>query len=105
MNIWTYREEVGSDGFILDREGSCNHPRMLLLGGLFRLFWIPAILLASYSVFAASIAIGFLSATLEPHLRPVGLLKFYGSRMTYWDSRVFTSVWTGTGCDGALVRH
>ena len=30
---------------------------------------IPSVLLASYSVLAAAVSIGFLSATLEPHLR------------------------------------
>lgn len=40
-------------------------------GGLFRILRIPSVLLAALSVFAASIAIGFLSATLEPHLRQV----------------------------------
>lgn len=33
---------------------------------------IPSILLAAFSVFTASVSIGFLSATLEPHLRQVG---------------------------------
>lgn len=38
-------------------------------GGLCRALRIPSILLAIFSVLAASISIGFLSATLEPHLR------------------------------------
>ena len=45
--------------------------RTLFVGGLLKILRIPSILVASYSVFAASIAIGFLSATLEPHLRQV----------------------------------
>lgn len=44
-------------------------------GGLLKILRIPSILVASYSVFAASIAIGFLSATLEPHLRQVITLE------------------------------
>ena len=48
-----------------------------MLDGLLRVLRIPSILLASSSVFAASIAIGFLSATLEPHLRPVGFIHLF----------------------------
>ncbi len=43
-------------------------------GGLFRIIRIPSILLASFSVFAASTSVGFLSATLEPHLRQFDLM-------------------------------
>ncbi len=34
---------------------------------------IPAIALAAYSILCASITIGFIQATLEPHLRQFGL--------------------------------
>lgn len=43
-------------------------------GGIFRMLRIPSILLASFTVFAASTSIGFLSATLEPHLRQFDLM-------------------------------
>jgi drug/metabolite transporter superfamily protein YnfA len=43
-------------------------------GGLFRILRIPSILLASFSVFSASTSVGFLSATLEPHLRQFDLM-------------------------------
>jgi len=40
-------------------------------GGILKILRIPAILLAWFSVFTTATAIGFLDATLEPHLRPV----------------------------------
>ncbi|XP_046442778.1 MFS-type transporter SLC18B1-like [Daphnia pulex] len=49
----------------------CDSPQS---GGLFRILRIPSILLASFSVFAASTSVGFLSATLEPHLRQFDLM-------------------------------
>ncbi|KAF2352408.1 Major facilitator superfamily [Trinorchestia longiramus] len=40
---------------------------------LIQLFKIPPITLAAFSIIAASISIGFVQATLEPHLRPLDL--------------------------------
>lgn len=37
--------------------------------GMMDLLKVPSILLASYSIFCASITIGFIQATLEPHMR------------------------------------
>jgi len=49
---------------------------ILVIDGLLRILRIPAVLLASYSVFAASVTIEFLSATLEPHLSQVKCHKY-----------------------------
>jgi len=51
----------------------CYYPDVPHGDGLLKILRIPSILLASFSVFCASIAIGFLSATLEPHLRQFNL--------------------------------
>ena len=41
-----------------------------------KLFKIPAVCLFAFAIIAASISIGFIQATLEPHLRPLGLSAF-----------------------------
>lgn len=45
-------------------------------GNILQLMKVPSISLAAYAIMAASISIGFLQATLEPHLRPFGLSPF-----------------------------
>lgn len=47
---------------------------LITVGGILRILRIPSILLASFTVFSASTSIGFLSATLEPHLRQFDLM-------------------------------
>ncbi|KAG7163416.1 MFS-type transporter SLC18B1-like [Homarus americanus] len=45
-------------------------------GSMISLIKVPAIALAAYAIIASSISIGFLQATLEPHLRPLKLSPF-----------------------------
>lgn len=45
-------------------------------GSMLSLMKIPAIAIAAYAIIASSISIGFLQATLEPHLRPLELSPF-----------------------------
>lgn len=45
-------------------------------GSLFAALRLPSILLAIFSILSTSISIGFLQATLEPHMRPLGLTPF-----------------------------
>lgn len=52
----------------------CEYADLSSQGGLFKALRIPSVLLAAFSVLAAAISIGFLSATLEPHLRQVNTL-------------------------------
>ncbi|XP_068220297.1 MFS-type transporter SLC18B1-like [Palaemon carinicauda] len=42
-------------------------------GNIFQLIKVPSIALSAYAIIASSISIGFLQATLEPHLRSFGL--------------------------------
>ncbi|XP_057364679.1 MFS-type transporter SLC18B1-like [Daphnia carinata] len=56
---------------VLPSTDHCDPPPT---GGILRILRIPSILLASFTVFAASTSIGFLSATLEPHLRQFDLM-------------------------------
>lgn len=51
-----------------DSEGTRGH--------LFAALRLPSILLATFSIISTSISIGFLQATLEPHLRPLELTPF-----------------------------
>ncbi|XP_042859973.1 MFS-type transporter SLC18B1-like [Penaeus japonicus] len=45
-------------------------------GNVLSLLKVPSIALAAYAIIASSISIGFLQATLEPHLRPLELSPF-----------------------------
>ncbi|KAK7065899.1 hypothetical protein SK128_024985, partial [Halocaridina rubra] len=45
-------------------------------GQLLAAFRLPTILLAAFAIMSTSISIGFLQATLEPHLRPLQLTPF-----------------------------
>lgn len=68
------------------------------IDGLLRILRIPAVLLAAYSVFAASLTIEFLSATLEPHLRQVscGFYLKLGYLLTLYNKQFgLTPVLTG----------
>jgi len=56
-----------SDDFKAEQEPS---------GGMLQLLKVPSIALAAYAIIASSISIGFLQATLEPHLRPLELSPF-----------------------------
>jgi len=79
----------------------CSYPDIPQEGGLLRVLRIPSILLASFSVFCASIAIGFLSATLEPHLRPFNLTPVMMGVMFVIEGGVyaFTAPFWGFVCD------
>lgn len=45
-------------------------------GSLISLVRIPSVALVAYAIVATSASIGFVQATLEPHLRPLGLTPF-----------------------------
>jgi len=82
----------------------CFYPDIPHGDGLLRVLRIPSILLASSSVFAASIAIGFLSATLEPHLRPFNLTPVVMGLMFVIEGGVYavTAPFWGYLCDRKL---
>lgn len=51
-----------------DQPDSCRSSK-----GLLALIRLPPIFLGASTVFSASLSVGFIQATLEPHLRPLGL--------------------------------
>ncbi|MBO1764922.1 MFS transporter, partial [Escherichia coli] len=70
-------------------------------GSMLSLIKIPAIGLAAYAIIASSISIGFLQATLEPHLRPLSLSPFQLGLMFVLNGATygfFAPVW-GFLCD------
>jgi len=79
----------------------CYYPDVSSDAGLLRVIRIPSVLLAAFSVFAASIAIGFLSATLEPHLRQFNLTPVVMGLMFVIEGGVYavTAPFWGFLCD------
>ncbi|XP_045129884.1 MFS-type transporter SLC18B1-like [Portunus trituberculatus] len=70
-------------------------------GSMLQLIKIPAIALAAYAIMASSISIGFLQATLEPHLRPLQMSPFQLGLMFVLNGAtygLFAPVW-GFLCD------
>ena len=70
-------------------------------GSMLALIKVPAIALAAYAIIASSISIGFLQATLEPHLRPLQLSPFQLGLMFVLNGAtygLFAPVW-GFLCD------
>ncbi|XP_046741786.1 MFS-type transporter SLC18B1-like [Diprion similis] len=58
--------------FVLPTHGQSAEDTQLA-GGFLRVLRIPGVMVASASIIATSMSIGFLQATLEPHLRPFKL--------------------------------
>ncbi|KAK8750477.1 hypothetical protein OTU49_014848 [Cherax quadricarinatus] len=61
---------------ILPSYGSDSKGEAPSEGNIISLMKVPAIALAAYAIIASSISIGFLQATLEPHLRPLEMSPF-----------------------------
>jgi len=70
----------------------CEYADIPTEGGLLKALRIPSVLLASYSVLAAAVSIGFLSATLEPHLRQFSLEPVPRGSEHFWLHLVFSSL-------------
>lgn len=73
-------------------------------GSIISLVKIPAVALAAYAIIASSISIGFLQATLEPHLRPLELSPFQLGLMFVLNGAtygLFAPLW-GWLCDKAV---
>ncbi|XP_045590438.1 MFS-type transporter SLC18B1 [Procambarus clarkii] len=73
-------------------------------GNMLSLVKIPAIGLAAYAIIASSVSIGFLQATLEPHLRPLELSPFQMGLMFVLNGAtygLFAPLW-GWLCDKCI---
>lgn len=66
-HYWLY-VKIASIGF-----ATSTNENFLFLASIFRALRIPGVLLAACSIIVTSMSIGFLQASLEPHLRQFGL--------------------------------
>ncbi|XP_064112402.1 MFS-type transporter SLC18B1-like [Macrobrachium nipponense] len=71
-------------------------------GYLFAALRLPSILLATFSIISTSISIGFLQATLEPHLRPLELTPFQMGLMFVLNGATYA---LSAPCWGWLCDH